>query len=125
MTIKYFHIRVPSIEFIDFLEGKPRCCYQASVPCAKGGATVKVCNRDDDPLYVDVQVAYCSPYDNFSRKAGREVANMVVSKRVPIGSLHRELQAVYDKAMRMSHIPKSARVPRSFLNVAHFFLPKH
>ena len=124
MTVKYFHMRVPQFEGLWRTHNKIEQMY-SSIPCPKGGATVRVSNRDSDPLYVDVQVAYCSPFDCFCRKTGREVASATVSKIVPIGSLHRELASIYNKAMRMSAIPKKHRVSRSFLNVAHFFLPKY
>ena len=108
---RFFHIRVPDVH--------------AEIS-SKGGATVKVTNRDGDPLYVDVQVAYCSPMDGFCRKIGREVASATVSRVVPLGTLHRELRNIHDKTLSMCGVPKSERSQfvRDYSFVTKYFLPK-
>lgn len=97
-VIRFFHVRDPQ---------RPR-----------GGATVRV-TGEDDGLSVRLQIAYCSPKDQFCRATGRkaaEEARIVIAiplKGLP-GALHKVSKGVlrkmhYNGMWRGSDIPKNWR----------------
>lgn len=123
---RFIHIRVPSL-FAEYFDQRPglRRLFLSN-PAPKGGATVLISPRENDPFHVDVQATLCHPNDMFCRKTGREAAAAHVAKRVPLGMLHRELQNVQKAALRLNGMT-SAEIKehlKDFSFVVRNFLPK-
>lgn len=68
----------------------------------RGGATVRVVGEDDG-LAVRVQIAYCSPKDQFCRKTGREQAAKSSTTAIPLKGLPGLLHKVSKKVLRKTH----------------------
>jgi hypothetical protein len=102
-VVRYFHIR-------NFNPNAKRSKFNA--------ATVRVEGNLNYVGQVDVQVAYCSKEDQFSRAKGREVANKATPKVMTLYNLPLELAKIDELVM-------GEECPKDFYAFGiRYFLPK-
>lgn len=87
----------------------------------RGGATVRVNGDLDGNNPVEVQVAFCSPLDTFSKKVGRLLASQAPAKLVPLRYLPAELARITEASTKKT---KSLRYQPDYAFATKYFLPK-
>lgn len=93
-VVRFFHVRPTSRWYEQY----------GFDPLPRGGATVRVVGEDDGKA-VRVQVAYCSPKDQFCRKTGRARAETKQTVAIPLSGLPGMLTKVSRNVMRKQHLP--------------------